>query len=372
MFDKLLHSAFTITPEMACGKIRNPNCAPDVTERLEYILRCFIEGYNLALGSKSNDALARELDAAYDSHHVGFAYEGAGMGLTVLDLLSLGRSHRLRDFVTQDGAKHDYIAMVGAGLAMARIGWGRQLLRGYLRGFDPLISWCVPDGYGFHVGFFSPERYVDRGEPAPRDFSWDARQLFDSGVGRSLWWTCGASPEWIAAAIDRFAEGRRPELWCGIGVACAYAGGDEGQGLSELFERAGGFQADFLSGLPFAARMRQKGGNASEVTEHACRKLLGRTMEEAAEMAHRLLQRAAEALGDGVGHEGYAFVRHCLTEIFAEQVAPPGKISVPTSTRIGRSRATYSGTMLGHAQVTNRILSFGRNGNCEERYGHQN
>jgi hypothetical protein len=305
---------------MTAGRIRNPDCPTEIRQKLEFVLRCFVEGYNLALASKSNGRLAHNLDTSFDDHHVGFAYEGAGMGLAVSDLLKLAKSSRLGNFVAEDGEKHDYIVMVGAGLAAARMRWANSFTRTYFESFNPLLSWCVPDGYGFHQGFFSPEQFVDNREGAPEYFTPDARQLFDSGVGRSLWWTCGTSAERIAASIARFPESRRAEMWCGIGVACAYAGGDNGANLYDLLELAANYRSDFLSGLPFAARMRQKAGNASPVTENACCKLLSQTADETATMVCKFLQNSEEALGDRVGWEGYAFVRHRLVESFAHEV----------------------------------------------------
>lgn len=327
MLRELVSGTLKLSHGMTTGRIRNPNCPPETCQKLEFVLRCFIDGYNLAISSKSNEKLARKLDTDFDAHHVGFAYEGAGMALTVLDLLKLTKPSRLKSFVTEEGEKHDYIAMVGAGLAVARMRWAGGFTRSYFSSFDPLLSWCMPDGFGFHQGFFSPDKFVDHQENPPADFTPDARQLFDSGVGRSLWWTCGASPQRIAATIARFPEDRRAEMWCGIGVACAYAGGDDGTSLSALLELAGSYHADFLSGLPFAARMRQKAGNASPVTENACRKLLGQTADETADMAQRLLQEAEATLGDRVGRDGYAFVRLHLTETLTQETTSPRALS---------------------------------------------
>jgi hypothetical protein len=327
MLRALVGGTLRLSHGMTAGRIRNPSCSPETRQKLEFILRCFIDGYNFALTSKSNEKLALALDAGFDAHHVGFAYEGAGMALTVLDLLKLTKSSRLKSFVTEVGEKHDYIAMVGAGLAVARMRWAGGFTRSYFSSFDPLLSWCMPDGFGFHQGFFSPDKFVDHQENSPPDFTPAARQLFDSGIGRSLWWTCGASPQQIAATIARFPEDRRGEIWCGIGVACSYAGGDDGSSLSALLELAGRHHVDFLSGLPFAARMRQKAGNTSPVTENACRKLLGQTADETADMAQRLLEKAEATLGDRAGRDGYAFVRLHLTENLTQETTSSKALS---------------------------------------------
>jgi len=312
---------------MTAGVIRNPECPTRTALALEHVLCCFIEGYNLALASTSDAALANDLDHAFDAHHVGFAYEGAGTALALLDLLTLNRSRRLRSFITGAGAQHDYIIMVGAGLGAARAHWLNPFWRRYFSGFDPLVSWCVPDGFGFYQGIFHPQLYADTQRLAPAFMSAPEAQLFDSGIGRSLWWSCGADAERIAEKIAAFPAARRGEMWCGIGVACAYAGGDDGESLPALLDLAGDYRPDFLSGVPFAARMRQKAHNASCVTDHCCRFTLGRSVEEAASMACEQLHDAARILGERVGREGYAMVRRHLSEL----------LTAPTGVQISRA-----------------------------------
>ena len=58
-------------------------------------------------------------------------------------------------------------------------------------------------------------------------------------------------------------------MWHGVGVASAYAGGVGEEVLTELLELSGNYRADFLSGIPFASRMRQKGENASQSTSES-------------------------------------------------------------------------------------------------------
>jgi hypothetical protein len=271
-------------------------CDAAVRGRLEKVLETFVLGYNLSLEITDPERLAATLRHDLDAHHVGFAFEGAGMGYALRDLLAPWRPSRLQAFLAGPGSEHDYIAAVGAGFALARVPWGRWLWPSYSQRLDPLVVWCLPDGYGFHQGIFHPRRYIERRAAPPAVLPHFARQLFDSGLGRSFWWSQGAEPRRIARAIDAFAPERRPEMWCGIGVAAAYAGGagdpgDEGAALGELRDLAGPYRADFLSGLPFAARMRQKGRNPSPVTDHACALLLGRSAGEAADWIVTTVER---------------------------------------------------------------------------------
>src|SRR5438132_3145964 len=62
--------------------------------RLETAGRTFIAGYNLALAQSDADLLADQLDRRTEEELSGFAYEGAAMGLALVDWLSFPRLAR--------------------------------------------------------------------------------------------------------------------------------------------------------------------------------------------------------------------------------------------------------------------------------------
>lgn len=187
-------------------------CDEAVRGRLEKVLETFIHGYNLSLSIGDPEELAATLRGQFDAHHVGFAFEGAGMYYALCDLLAPWRPSRLCAFLEGPGRDHDYIAAVGAGFAVARVPWGRRLWPSYSRRLDPLVAWCVPDGYGFHQGMVHPGRTVAGRAASPTVLPAFARPLFDAGLGRSLWWSQGAEPRRIAQAIDAYPAARRPEV----------------------------------------------------------------------------------------------------------------------------------------------------------------
>ncbi|MGA2848900.1 MAG: DUF1702 family protein [Terracidiphilus sp.] len=310
---RIVERLLKIRPEEASFKARGfEACDPTVSRKLERMLESFIGGYNLAVETPDKDELSRRLYAAYDSHHVGFAFEGVGLYLAMLDMLIPGKPYRLDSYFKGAGEHHDYIVAVGAGFAIARIPWGLRTMEGYLRTLHPLIAWCVPCGYGFHEGFFKHRRFIDEAGTLPSSLSPLGRQLFDSGLGRSLWWVKGADPARIHAAINRFPEDRRAELWAGIGIAACYAGGVGANELLSLQELSGPYHADFHSGLPFAARLRQKAGNYSDTTELACRTLLDRSTDTVADMAELAADAVrAQVQGSGIT-EAYALLRRHL------------------------------------------------------------
>lgn len=265
---------------------------PETQEFLEAIIASFADGYHAAMAIADEGRLVERLSRDHGPHRIGFAYEGAGMYYALLDLILPGGPSRLRAFTEGPGRKYAYIVTVGAGFAIGRLPWGAFVLERYMRRLHPLMAWCVPDGYGFHQGIFHHRRYIEACAEPPRPVPSYAESLFDSGIGRSMWWVLASSPQRIKQAIDRFPERRRAELWCGIGVACAYAGGIDVQGLRELHACSGRYSADFLSGPPFAAQMRVEGENPSHWTELACETLYGKSPEATADMAMQALAAA--------------------------------------------------------------------------------
>src|SRR5579872_1112822 len=86
-------------------------------KHLESVLHAFIDGFNLALEVPDTKELVRRLNSSKSPELVGFAYEGAGLYLGVMDLM-IPASARLEAFCHSVGAPHDYITMVGAGFAI--------------------------------------------------------------------------------------------------------------------------------------------------------------------------------------------------------------------------------------------------------------
>jgi enediyne biosynthesis protein E3 len=321
MFDRMRRRLLAIDPAEASFEKRGFGaCDPEARSRLEAMIGAFVDGYNQALIVADGSTLASLLHRRFDDHHVGFAFEGVGMYLALLDLLLPGRVSSLRRFTDGAGGDHDYIAAVGAGFAVARAPWGLRALESYLAKLDPQVGWCVASGYGFHQGFFHHRRFIENAGDPPAGLGVYGCDLFDSGVGRSMWWVLGGDPVRIGRAIDGFPAARRAELWSGIGVACAYAGSPTADGLRDLYRLAGQHQPDLLSGVPFAARLRQKGKNYSAVTELACRVLLGISTDEAGEAAAAAAVEAGPQLR-GKGITGaYSFARQRLvTEFSAEK-----------------------------------------------------
>ncbi len=257
-----------------------PDVENPTTERLQQVVFTVTECCHITMRNSRFDALVPKLDA-YDEELRGFAYEGAGVGLAALDTWLPWR-RRTREFVTGPGARYLYAIYLGAGMSLARMHRNPEPFR--VRLDDPLFSWVVLDGYGFHEGFFAHDRYVTAQQLPARVTGYGLR-AFDQGLGRSMWFSTGATVTGVSSAIGAFPRRRRPDLWSGVGLACGYTGGVDHDTLEQLRSAAGDHLGDLKVGVVVAAKARHMVGNLAGHNEAACQVLCGMASEDAAVIA---------------------------------------------------------------------------------------
>ena len=263
-----------------------------VRQRLEGVAGRFVEGYHCALEEPTTGDLAARL-GEIPAEVSGFAYEGAGMALALLDTLTPWRKDRRLDaFLRGPGDPHHYLVYVGAGWILARLPLSPERL---LARLDPVLGWLALDGYGFHEGFFHPQRTVRRQE-VPGKVRGYARRAFDQGIGRSLWFVEGAGAQRLKAAISAFPADRQGDVWSGTGLACAYAGGRDRGTVEELAAHAGGHLPQLAQGIAFAAGARHRAGNLAPQTEIACQAVWGL---DAARVAGMVVELSGDLPADG-------------------------------------------------------------------------
>lgn len=260
---------------------------PAVRERLEHVGRTFLYGYHAGLKQDDAEELTGQLDEIAAEHR-GFAYEGAGMALALLDGIGFRRRwRRFSRLITGPGQRHTYMLHVGAGWACARLPWLRKRIESAIHGFHPVFGWLAIDGYGFHQGFFhwqTPNKRKLSG------LSEDARHVFHQGLGRSLWFIHGAEVGAIAQTILSFAPQFQSDAWSGVGLGCAYAGGLNRAELEELLWHAGSHREALAQGAAFAAKARQLAGNPTGHTEAVCKVLSGLSTEHASMLCDQTLE----------------------------------------------------------------------------------
>jgi hypothetical protein len=284
--------------------------SPAAQERLETVGKTFLIGYAHAVEART-PAEAEERIEELPGWLRGFAYEGAGMGLTMLDGLPFGRSDNARRFFeTEKGETYKYLAYVGIGWAMARLPRFRWPKPSSL---DPVLVPLVLDGYGFHQAYFHTAKYID-GKYQDPGFPWPggrhgyyANNAIDQGIGRASWFVRGTCPVRVADLLDTFPEERRPDLWAGVGLAATYAGGGDDRAVAEdelrtLRTRAGAYRGNLAQGSAFAANARVRAGIVPAHSALATQVLCGTTPQEAARLADEL-RPADQADGDKPAYE---------------------------------------------------------------------
>ncbi|GAA1416286.1 DUF1702 family protein [Kitasatospora putterlickiae] len=267
--------------------------SPEARENLETVGATFLDGYAIAVEAPHQDEAHRLLERI-PVRYRGFAYEGAAMGLAMLDGLPVPGNGRVAEFLAGHGAPHDYMVHVGVGWAMARLPRFRWAS---IAPADPLLRWLALDGYGFHQAYFRTARYV-HGHYRESAFPWPgdetrryAGHAIDQGIGRALWFIGGTDPAVVADLVDGYQADRHADLWAGVGLATCYAGGATEDELRLLVERVGPHRPQFVQGVAFASTARVEAGLLTEHSETAVRLLCGLTPQEAAAVCEQARPR---------------------------------------------------------------------------------
>lgn len=232
--------------------------------------RAFLIGYGAAMHEpKSHAAIGRV--QRLPSRWRGFAMEGAAMATTVRAALEPWHRRELDRFLMTSGARHGYMSYVGIGWALARL---PRFAWPDLARFDPLLSPLILDGYGFHQTFFKTSevmrakgiRFPLSRWPGPAG---EANQQLMQGVGRGMWFVAGGNPAVARSCFEKLPVEYHESLWAGLGLAVAYAGGRDEDGLRVLAEQAGPFMPWVRQGASFAVEARVRAGTVTAHTRLA-------------------------------------------------------------------------------------------------------
>jgi hypothetical protein len=251
-------------------------------ERLEHIGRSFLQGYHAALCDEDPEVLASNLEAV-GKESIGFAYEGAAMGLTLLDKLSFRKRGRLLTFLNGVGSRHTYMIHVGVGWAIARVPWLRSNFHNAVADLDPLLRWLAADGNGFSDSYFRFPYFLHKPERL-NQLQGYTRHAYAQGVGRSLWFVTGAKANLVSKFISLLPQSLHGDLWSGVGLGCAMAGGSDRAEIELTRSLAGDYRSALAQGAAFAAKTRQQADNPAHHTEMACQILCGLDADSAAQL----------------------------------------------------------------------------------------
>ncbi len=260
---------------------------PKTTGPDQKVVGTVMQGFRMTVEDSNFEVLVPRLNTV-DAAWRGFAYEGAGVGLTVFDYFTPWYK-RVQAFVQGPGNGYIIPVYIGVGLALGRLK-SQHPERFMMRLDHPAFRWMVIDGYGFYKGFFEQERYLTKQE-VPAHLSTYARHVFDQGLGRGIWFAMNEDTERVVTAIATFPEERRADLWSGVGFACAYAGSPmERSAFERLYELAGPHQLQLAIAGCLAAKRRHGFGHITPHTEQACQVFCGLSGEQAAQIANDALE----------------------------------------------------------------------------------
>ncbi len=282
---------------------------------LETAGKKFVAGYNTSLDETDPAKLVPTLNE-HEIEYQGFVFEGAAMGLALLDLITPWNRGRLKDFLKIAGNKHIYMIHVGAGWALARL---KKRIPALEKSLNPVFKWLAIDGYGFHQGYFNSIKFINNHE-IQSGFCGYSLKAFDQGLGRSIWFVNGAEIDRVIKTVNSFEKSRQSDLWSGIGLACTYAGKIEEDELLKLKQSAGPFAPDLAQGSSFAVKARIAADSKSQYTENACRILCGLSALEASEYTDKTF----ENLPDNNEIPSYEIWRSRLRDIFSVKSGIPG------------------------------------------------
>jgi hypothetical protein len=273
-------------------------------QRLEAIPQAVIIGFEWAIDVRDQWEIERRLNLV-EPELRGFAYEGATMAFTILDALPGGGRQRTRELLLGPGRPHIFLTFIGIGFAMSRLPralWAKVVPDLTGAPYFPTLSWLAVDGYGFDRAYFDTRRWVEE-QRVPPAYAWEGSpdyylRVLDQGIGRALWFIHGARAQDAATAVRRFAGHRQPDLWSGVGLAAAFAGGTDADGFALLRREAAdaGAAAELAQGAVFAAKARSLAGHTPDHTEIATLRLAGLSVGAATMLA--------DASADGTSRSG--------------------------------------------------------------------
>ncbi len=260
-----------------------PNVETPTRTKLRSSVIAFVTGLNTAIEVAYSKLLIGQLEGLSDNCR-GFAYEGAGMGLAIIDY---SRNKGLvAKFLKGEGANYPELIHVGVGCATSLL---KKDLEQKMMEADPMQRWWIPDGFGFYSGIYKWEESVEQ-HMIPNQIKGYAMRGFDRGLGRRMWFGFSGEITAVADAIAKFPEYRQADLWSGIGLASTFAGGVDRETLVKLQELAGNYASYLALGSAMAAKCRYTAGNMVDYTHLACSVLCGMDGSQVGEIVDKIFQ----------------------------------------------------------------------------------
>lgn len=196
---------------------------------------------------------------------ISVAYEGASMGLALKDFSDSAPLKHWNSFMN---VSENHAAHICVGL-----GWAVALQKpsdlSFLNTLNPMMRFRVWDGCGYYDGMFR-QRQTIKNQIRHGYISENSFQAYDQGLGRCLWYLCKGDETKIPEMLQQFSSSRHPDLWRGVGIACAYVGGCGEVIFKTLSSAAQQHRVQLGIGAAMAAKARIHANSITKDIELAC------------------------------------------------------------------------------------------------------
>jgi len=246
----------------------------DIAQRIEKIREIFQQNYAIASEQEDLNSLSAQLEKT-GNEYLSIAYEAASVAFAVKDFSSDNRLNCWHSFLQGPAAPHAAQVHVGLGWAIAQ---QRISVYSIIEMLDPLMRFRMLDGWGYYDGIFRRRQTL-----STQPFSDDENKFlcgYDQGLGRSLWYNSKGVCATIPEMISKFPATRHPDLWRGIGIACAYVGGCNEFILQELFSLSSSYHTQLSVAAALVASSRNSAGTITKDVELACQVWCKKSMQE--------------------------------------------------------------------------------------------
>ncbi len=262
------------------------NLPGNVSSKMEYIQKVFLGVQNFMQKNPEPDELISFLNAEPPEFR-SVVYESASMEIGLQDLCSGKGLDNWKEFYQRSAKEHTFHMDIGLGWAFAKT---EISLASYIETLRPVMRRMVFDGIGYYNGLFKGRRTV-KNQLVPEGVEGEDLYGFDQGLGRRLWYIAKGEVKKVTGLIQAFPIKRHPALWCGVGIACGYVGGNRQEDLELLLKTSGEFNKQLQTGVMLAAISRSASDSVTVDLETACQILCKKTMKEIKELVSQITDK---------------------------------------------------------------------------------
>jgi hypothetical protein len=238
----------------------------EVLQRIERIKSVFLDTQSFYATHGNTDALTAYLENS-EAPFRSIAYESASMAIALKDIENDEDLNDWLLFANGPALAHQAQVYVGLGWAIAKL--NLPFLTA-VKKIEPDLYQRVADGCGYYDGSFRQRQTVIN-QQLPVYIPEAVLPMYYQGVGRSLWYANNADINKIKTKIEGFPAQRHARLWRGMGVAVAYVGACDDEGLRTLVQYAAANAVQLAYGAALAVKSRMEANAISADTDRCSR-----------------------------------------------------------------------------------------------------